>query len=345
MVVLVSKAHACRMESRREPGNAAMKPTHSPLRRCALGCCAVALWLAASAAFAQSATPAVPTPFAPGDLSKPVFDTKTPVYDAIAGLDKSASMIVAEVEGRPITMGDVGDTIRALPANLAHLPLDTLFPSAQEQLIRQEALVVRAQQQGFDEEPVIRRKLRAAADRLLAEEYLRDRLTRQIAESQVLERYNREIAGRPGPEQVHVWVILADNESAARDLIGEIRGGADFGAVARRASKDPSAPNGGDLGFNDRDQLNPEVGAVAFALPQGQVAPFPVRSPAGWFVVKVAERRAGPTPSFASVRDELTRTLLRERMIPAATEALAGLNVRRYGMDGVEREADKADRK
>jgi parvulin-like peptidyl-prolyl isomerase len=85
------------------------------------------------------------------------------------------------------------------------------------------------------------------------------------------------------------------------------------------------------------------VGAVAFSLAPGQMAAYPVPSVKAWFVVKCEERRSQPTPSFAMVRTQLVRTLLREA-VPAAMEAaLTDLKVRRYNISGKEAEADKAN--
>jgi peptidyl-prolyl cis-trans isomerase C len=296
---------------------------------------------AVSPASAQTEGKPATSPAAPGDLSKPAFNTTAPVYGSVDSLDKAARTVVAEVEGRPITLGDVGDAIRALPAATADLPFDTLYPQVLEQLIGQAALVISAQQDGADEDPAIHRRVAAAADRQLAEEYLRRELSKGITEDALLERYNRDVANRPGPEEAHVRVILTDSEQAAAALIGEIHGGADFAAVARRASKDATAPGGGDLGFRTRDQLTPQVGAVAFELSSGQVAPYPVQAAAGWFVVKVEERRRQPTPSFASVREQLRQGLLQERVIPFTMAALTKLKVRRYTFQGQEIDAGK----
>ncbi|MGA3002911.1 MAG: peptidylprolyl isomerase [Acetobacteraceae bacterium] len=292
-------------------------------------------------ASAQTDSKSAPSPVAPGDLSKPVFNTTAPVYDSVASLDKAAKTVVAEVEGRPITLGDVGDAIRALPAAAAELPFDALYPQVLEQLIGQAALVIRAQQDGVDEDLAVHRRVAAAADRQLAEEYLRRELSKGITEDALLERYNKDIAGRPGPEEVHVRVILADSEKAAAALLGEIQGGADFGAVAKRASKDTTAAVGGDLGFRTREQLTPQVGAVAFELSPGQVAPYPVQAAAGWFIVKVEERRLRPAPPFASVREQLRQSLLQERVIPFTAAALTKLKVRRYNFLGQEIDAEK----
>jgi peptidyl-prolyl cis-trans isomerase C len=293
-------------------------------------------------AYAQTDPRNAPSPVAPGDLSKPVFDTMTPSYDSVPSPDKAASTVVAEVEGRPITMGDVGDAIRALPPSLSQLPLDSLYPGILDQLIKTQALVVRAQQQGVDEEPAVRRKVKEAADLRLAEEYVQREVSQTITEQALLERYNRDIAGHPGPDEVRARVILTDTEKAAADAIAEIRGGADFATVARRVSRDTTAPAGGDLGFHDRAGMNPEVGAVAFMLPVGQMTPNPVRAAAGWFVIKVEERRQQPTPGFAEVREQLRQTLMREAAVPFAEAAMKDLKIRKYSIAGGETDGGKS---
>lgn len=289
------------------------------------------------------ASRSAPSPVAPGDLSRPVFDTTTPVYATGMGLDKNAFTVVAEVEGRAITLGDIGDAIQALPPALAQLPFEALYPGVVEQLVKQQALVIRAQQQGADEDPLIRRRMKAAADRVLANEYAQREITRGITETMLLERYKRDIAGKPAQEEARVRVILIATEKEGLDLIAEVRAGADFAVLARRASKDPTASAGGDLGFNPREGLTPEVGAVAFALPPGQVAPYPVLSGGGWFVVKVEERKRAAAPAFAAMRQRLTQTLLREGVPPLTAAVLGEMKVREHNLMGKEVDPDKTE--
>src|SRR5947209_5471605 len=97
----------------------------------------IRLWLARSCAVcaigwvggacAQSGSAADPSPFAPGDLKTPIFDTRTPVYAAAGEQANSAKTIVAEVDGRAITLGDVADAIAELPALTRNLPFADLF--------------------------------------------------------------------------------------------------------------------------------------------------------------------------------------------------------------------------
>ena len=306
---------------------------------------AVFAWVDVVSPLAAHAQPqprkSAPTPVAPGDLSKPVFDTTTPVYDSAAIITRGANTVIAEVEGRPITLGDASDVIQQLPPALARLSLEALYPGIMEQLIKQQAIVVRARQQGADEDPVISRRMKAAADRVLANEYLHREISKGITEAALLDRYDQEIAGRPGPEEVRVRVIMTNTEKEAADLIGELRAGADFAAVARRSSKDPTARIGGDLGFASRDGLSAEIGAVAFVLPPGQLTQFPVRGAGSWFVVKVEERRRQPAPGFVAVRDQLVQGFLRDGVIPLTSLAMSEVNVREYNLTGKEVSGEK----
>jgi peptidyl-prolyl cis-trans isomerase C len=277
-----------------------------------------------------------PSPLAPGDLRRPIFDTQTPVYDAARQQEKSAGTVVAEVDGRTVTLGEVADAIRELPANVATLPFVDLYPGVLQQLIRQQALLIRAQQQALDEDPVVRRKMKAAADRVLTNELLRQEISRGITEQVLLDRYQREIAGKSGAAEVHARVIMEPTEELANRIIAELKAGADFGALAKRSSKDTTAPIGGDLGYVQLGSLNAEVGAVAFSMAAGQLTPLPINSAGVWFVLKVEDRRPRPTPSFAEVREQLVQAILREGVPDVVTKALDRVTVRTFNISGDE---------
>jgi peptidyl-prolyl cis-trans isomerase SurA len=77
----------------------------------------------------------------------------------------------------------------------------------------------------------------------------------------------------------------------AEDLRTRIIKGEDFGALARLYSQDPgSAPEGGDLGFNDRTAFVKEFTAMAFKLKAGEISPV-FESDYGFHFLQVIERR------------------------------------------------------
>jgi peptidyl-prolyl cis-trans isomerase C len=302
--------------------------------------CAV---LATGVAQAQRAPVADPSPLAPGDLKRPIFDTRTAVYDATKQQEKSANTVVAEVDGRAVTLGDVADAIQELPANVSSLPFEDLFPGILSQLVRQQALAIRAQRQGLDEDPTVRRKMRATSDRVLVNALLEKEASGQITEAALLERYKKDVDGKLGPEEVSVRVIMVPTEQEATNIIAELKAGADFSAVAKRSSKDATAPAGGDAGFVALDGLTAEVGAVVFSMQPGQFTPFPVRSIGSWFVLKVDERRRQATRAFSVVRDGLRQAMLREAVPEVVKAAMAEVTVREYEMSGKETDASSGN--
>lgn len=296
----------------------------------------LALTAPAPAALGQSATRPSASPIAPTDTGKPMFDTASPTYGGTRPGARAADTIVAEVDGRAITLAEVGDRIKAMPQNIANLPFEVLFPNMVEQIVRREALVLRAQRRAYDDDPVVRRRMKAAADEVLANETVTKELEASITDTQIQDRYKRDYAGKPGPEAAHVRVLVVLAEEEATQIIARLRDGTDFATLAKELSKDTSASIGGDLGFLTRDGLNPEIGAAAFMLAPGQVSPYPVRSACRWFIVKTEARRKQPTPSYASVKETVRHALIREGAYQVIQSSLADVTVREYDMAGKE---------
>ena len=84
----------------------------------------------------------------------------------------------------------------------------------------------------------------------------------------------------------------------------------DFAQLARANSEDTSASKGGDLGWISPGDTVPEFERAMGALKPGQISE-PVRSPFGWHLIQVMERRAS---DMTNERKRLAaRQALRER--------------------------------
>ena len=105
------------------------------------------------------------------------------------------------------------------------------------------------------------------------------------------------------------------SESEARRRLTDLRervvtGGADFAQLARTNSVDVSAAQGGDLGWIYPGDTVPEFERAMDALKPGEVSP-PVKSPFGWHLIQVVERRSGGLPPER--QRFVARQALRER--------------------------------
>jgi peptidyl-prolyl cis-trans isomerase C len=253
--------------------------------------------------------------------------------------------VVAKVDGAPIHLSDLKDAAQALPQNVRGMPPETLYPMLLDQLIDGRALVSEAHKSGLDKEPDVKRQIAAAEDRALQTAMLSKEVGPAITDDAVHARYEQEIAGKPGTEEVHARHILVDSEAEAKKIIADLKGGADFAALAKRSSKDPSgAQQGGDLGFFKKDEMVPEFATAAFALQAGQVSQTPVHTQFGWHVIQLVERRRAEPPAFDQARDELRQKMIQEGVLKVVAKARASVAVEKFNLDGTPaRATDRAE--
>jgi peptidyl-prolyl cis-trans isomerase C len=246
-----------------------------------------------------------------------------------------ADPVVAKVNGQPIHLSDLKDAAQSLPENLRGLPPQTLFPMLLDQLIDGRALVVEARKTGLDKDPDVQRQIEAAEDRTLQTAMLSKQVGPSITDAALHAKYDKEVAGQPGEEEVHAKHILVDNEDQAKKIIADLKGGADFAALAKQYSKDPSgAQQGGDLGFFKKDEMVPAFADAAFALQPGQTSQTPVHTQFGWHVIMVVERKRGEPPTFEQARDELRQQIVKDGVKKVVAQARAGVSVERFNLDG-----------
>ncbi len=131
-------------------------------------------------------------------------------------------------------------------------------------------------------------------------------------------RYEEQRARFASPEQrlvSHILVAVAadadaDAQKAAQEkaaaIVAEIKGGADFVAVARERSDDiGSRASGGDLGWVEQNGLlQPAFESAVFAMAAGEVSQ-PVKTDEGFHVIQLREIKPALTRTLDDVRAEL----------------------------------------
>ena len=122
--------------------------------------------------------------------------------------------------------------------------------------------------------------------------------------------------------QYRVRHILINGDDAAAQAKAEtirarLAGGADFAKLAQEESQDAtSRERGGDLGWMTIESFGPELGPRIAGLRDGEFTP-PVKSPGGWHIIQVVERRqadanAGTEQQRAAIRETIGRRKLED---------------------------------
>lgn len=104
--------------------------------------------------------------------------------------------------------------------------------------------------------------------------------------------------------------VMTDDQAQQRLLNARsriVQGGESFQDVARAVSEDSSAPLGGDLGWLNPGETVPEFERAMNSLQPGQISE-PVKSPFGWHLIVVEERRT------QDMADQYRRNLARQEL-------------------------------
>ncbi len=177
----------------------------------------------------------------------------------------------------------------------------------------------------------------------LRQQLLLQRLREREVESRVrvtevdVERYVQQKLDNPGPDlQLHLAQLLvavpeqadpqtlANLMTKAQQLAERARAGEDFASLARTHSDAPDRANGGSLGLRTADRYPPLFVNATRTLTAGGVA-GPVRSPAGFHVLKVLDKRITGLPDAEVTQTRARHILLRPSANLSEAAALAQL--------------------
>jgi parvulin-like peptidyl-prolyl isomerase len=95
----------------------------------------------------------------------------------------------------------------------------------------------------------------------------------------------------------------------AQGVLDQIKGGADFVAMAAKYGSDGTAQKGGDLGWFAKGDMVPEFETAAFALKKGELSPVLVETQYGYHVVQTMDKKT------EKVKDESGKNVNKEQVI------------------------------
>jgi foldase protein PrsA len=124
------------------------------------------------------------------------------------------------------------------------------------------------------------------------------------------EKYYKENKSRYGtPEKRNVEVILTKTEAAAKSAKKEVESGKSFASVAKRVSIDSASKgNGGKLTEVVKGEEAKALDEAIFSEPKNVLA-GPVKTPFGFYVLRVTAITAGTQQPFSQVKESIKAQL------------------------------------
>ena len=192
-----------------------------------------------------------------------------------------------------------------------------------------EALLERQQISLSDFRKTYKRQIRR--NRVIVREI---RSTINMDEDEIRKQYENSVGTEKLIRARHILLRLSSNakdadvekvRSKALVLKSRIENGDSFVKIADESSEDPSVTaNHGDLGFFKKHEMVPEFSQAAFLLEIGEISD-PVRTPFGFHLIEVLEKKEEPKESFEKVKNKLMQMEYQKQFQEKYKQYITGL--------------------
>ena len=244
----------------------------------------------------------------------------------------NAQTVVASVNGKTITLGEMIMMKGSLPQQFAQLPDEMLFDGILNQLVQQALLA-----ESIETPPArVAIALKNEQRQLLAAEAIDALLAAQMSEDAIKAAYDAKYANAQPATEWNASHILVETEEAAADLAKQAREGADFAELAKAHSTGPSGPNGGQLGWFGAGMMVPAFEQAVAGMQAEQVSD-PVQTQFGWHVIRLNETRVAAAPDLAEVRPEIEAELQQKLIEEQLAKLSQGANIDQSAAAGLDK--------
>lgn len=218
--------------------------------------------------------------------------------------------LVAKVGTVEITEADLAIAMEIYADQIESMPDDAKRSMVVDALIDLRLVAQSARAGGLDQSDDYKRQLAFFENQTLRSLYMQAEVAKRIDDAAVRKAYDVQVAAVPPVEEFRVSHILFASESDASAAIAALKAGADFALMAKEKSLDQASKDkGGDLGFSEAGTSVAEIDAAVAGLAPGQIADKPAKTPFGFHVVRLEEKRTRPAPSFAELQPQLRQML------------------------------------
>ena len=248
---------------------------------------------------------------------------------SLAACSGSAGGDVASVNGQKISRADFDHKLESSPAarqTLTQLVQTSLIDQyakdkkvdvSQAEIDKKEA-DIKAKYPAGQFEQILKQQGLSEADvqAILKQQIVLEKAVApqvHVSDSDVKAYFDKNHAVFDKPEQVRARHILVADAATAKTVLAKVKAHGDWLALAKQYSTDPSSKDkGGELGFFGRGQMVPAFQDAAFGAKVGQIV-GPVKSPFGYHVIQVEEKKPATKATFAAVKDQIRQQLTQQQ--------------------------------
>ena len=168
--------------------------------------------------------------------------------DAVVQKDVD-SPTVAVIGNEKITLADL-EAFKQENPHLAAVPMQMIYGQLLDTYVNQQVLLKQAEKMNLKEDATVKRLLGDAEKQLLMQAYLARQIEARMTPERLKLLYDAEVQNFVPVDEAKIHHILVNTETEAKDLIVQLKSGADFAELAAKHSVDEnSSVRGGELGY------------------------------------------------------------------------------------------------
>ena len=222
---------------------------------------------------------------------------------------------LAVVNGKAIPTSRVDAIVKQVVAQGQGEDSPQLREQIKKQLIEREVLMQEAIKQGYDKKPDVKQALDSARQAIVVSQLARDYVAKNpVTDAEIKAEYDRFAKTQAAEKEYHVRHILLATEDEAKAVIAKLKGGAKFEDLAKQSKDTGSANNGGDLDWATPSAFPEEFAAGFSKLQKGAITDVPVKTQAGFHVIKVDDTRPLTLPALDQVKPQIADALAQRKL-------------------------------
>ena len=231
---------------------------------------------------------------------------------------------VAKVNGVTIPQARADVLLREVKAQ-GRQDSPELREMVKQELISREVMTQEAVRTGLNKNPEISAQLDLARQNVLVGAYLNEVARRNPVSEDALKKAHERFKDSPAASEYRARHILVASEAEAKNIIAQIKGGADFAKIAAEKSRDEgSKAQGGELQWAAPSSYVRPFAEALTRLKKGQLTETPVQTNFGWHVIRLEDQRP---LAFEALKPQLQQVVQRENLQKAISDLRAKAKV------------------
>lgn len=221
--------------------------------------------------------------------------------------------VLVSIGETEITVSDFNERIASLPERYREIIVKRKAEYLEE-VINDTLLYQEALRQGLDKDADVQKVIEEAKKKIIVAKLLESEVDTKadVTDEDLGDYYDRHKTEYMTPEIMRASHILVPTRSAAELIVDELAKGEDFEDLARAKSVDPTAQNGGDIGYFPKGQIMPDFDNACSNLKVGGISGV-VRTKLGYHVIKLTDRRDPELRPIDQIKDDIRMKVREEK--------------------------------